>query len=128
MQVKSPIANMSEIQNENEKVMWRGQISNNRKGFDTLLEKLRTIEGSNNDKVRGLSGVKLVISDGHKGIMKSVKESFPGSLSPSFLNILIIYLIVLPLTILSSTSTIFFSLMTDLMVFNLIFMASYLDF
>ena len=29
---------------------------------------------------RGLSGVKLVISDGHKGIMKSVKESFPGSL------------------------------------------------
>ena len=29
---------------------------------------------------RGLSGVKLVISDGHKGIMKSVQESFPGSL------------------------------------------------
>ncbi len=29
---------------------------------------------------RGLTGVKLVISDGHKGIMKSVKESFPGSL------------------------------------------------
>ncbi len=28
----------------------------------------------------GLSGVKLVISDGHKGIMKSVQESFPGSL------------------------------------------------
>ena len=44
------------------------------------------------------------------------------------LNIPIIYLIVLPLTILSSTSTIFFSLMTDLMVFNFIFMASYLDF
>ena len=29
---------------------------------------------------RGLSGVKLVISDGHKGIMKSVQESFPDSL------------------------------------------------
>ena len=29
---------------------------------------------------RGLSGVELVISDGHKGIMKSVQESFPGSL------------------------------------------------
>jgi putative transposase len=29
---------------------------------------------------RGLSGVKLVISDGHKGIMKSVQESLPGSL------------------------------------------------
>ena len=43
-----------EIQNENEMVMWRGQISNNRKGFNTLLEKLRTIEGSNNDKVRGI--------------------------------------------------------------------------
>ncbi len=26
---------------------------------------------------RGLTGVELVISDGHKGIMKSVKESFP---------------------------------------------------
>ena len=29
---------------------------------------------------RGLTGVKLVISDGHKGIMKAVEESFPGSL------------------------------------------------
>jgi transposase-like protein len=29
---------------------------------------------------RGLSGVKLVISDGHKGIMRAVEESFPGSL------------------------------------------------
>ena len=43
-----------ELQNENEKVMWRGQISNDRKGFDTLLEKLRTIEGRNNDKVKGI--------------------------------------------------------------------------
>ena len=31
-------------------------------------------------KERGLTGVKLVISDGHRGIMKAVKESFPGSL------------------------------------------------
>ena len=30
-------------------------------------------------KERGLTGVKLVISDGHGGIMKAVKESFPGS-------------------------------------------------
>ena len=29
---------------------------------------------------RGLTGVKLVISDGHAGIMKAVKESFPESL------------------------------------------------
>ena len=29
---------------------------------------------------RGLTGVKLVISDGHKGIMKAVRESFPESL------------------------------------------------
>jgi putative transposase len=29
---------------------------------------------------RGLSGIKLVISDGHMGIMKAVEESFPGSL------------------------------------------------
>ncbi|WMT55236.1 MAG: IS256 family transposase [Acidiplasma sp.] len=31
-------------------------------------------------KERGLTGVQLVISDGHRGIMKAVKESFPGSL------------------------------------------------
>ncbi|WMT50443.1 MAG: IS256 family transposase [Ferroplasma sp.] len=31
-------------------------------------------------KERGLTGVQLVISDGHKGIMNAVKESFPGSL------------------------------------------------
>ena len=43
-----------EVQNKNEKVMWRGQISNDRKGFDTLLEKLRTIERSNNDKIKGI--------------------------------------------------------------------------
>ena len=43
-----------EVQNENEKVMWRGQISNNRKGFYTLLEKLRTIERSNSDKIKGI--------------------------------------------------------------------------
>jgi putative transposase len=30
-------------------------------------------------KDRGLSGVKLVISDGHKGIQKAVEESFLGS-------------------------------------------------
>lgn len=30
-------------------------------------------------KNRGLHGVKLVISDGHKGIRKAVTESFPGS-------------------------------------------------
>ena len=29
---------------------------------------------------RGLTGVKLVISYGHKGIMKAVRESFPESL------------------------------------------------
>ncbi|WMT52299.1 MAG: transposase [Ferroplasma sp.] len=29
---------------------------------------------------RGLTGLKSVISDGHNGIMKSIKESFPGSL------------------------------------------------
>ena len=29
---------------------------------------------------RGLTGVKMVISDGHAGIRKAVTESFPGSL------------------------------------------------
>ncbi len=43
-----------EVQNQDEKVMWRGQISNDRKGFDTMLEKLKTIEKSNNDTVKGI--------------------------------------------------------------------------
>ena len=43
-----------EVQNHEEKVMWRGQISNDRKGFDTMLEKLKTIEKSNNDTVKGI--------------------------------------------------------------------------
>jgi len=43
-----------EIQNQDEKVMWRGQVSNNRKGFDTLLEKLQTIEKSNSDHIMGI--------------------------------------------------------------------------
>ncbi|AKB78223.1 Mobile element protein [Methanosarcina horonobensis HB-1 = JCM 15518] len=30
-------------------------------------------------KVRGLRGVKLIVSDGHKGIQKAVRESFVGS-------------------------------------------------
>ena len=42
-----------EVQNENGKVMWRGQVSNSRKGFDTLLEKIRIIEKSNSDTVKG---------------------------------------------------------------------------
>ncbi len=43
-----------EIQNRDEKVMWRGQVSNDRKGFSTLIEKLRTIEKSNSDTVKGI--------------------------------------------------------------------------
>lgn len=43
-----------EVQNENGKVMWRGQISNSRKGFDTLLEKIKIIEKSNSDMVKGI--------------------------------------------------------------------------
>ena len=43
-----------EVQNQDEKVMWRGQISNDRKGFDTMLEKLKTIEKNNNDTVKGI--------------------------------------------------------------------------
>ncbi|EQD28396.1 hypothetical protein B1B_18883, partial [mine drainage metagenome] len=40
-----------EIQNQDEKVMWRGQVSNDRKGFNALLEKLKTIERSNGDTI-----------------------------------------------------------------------------
>jgi transposase len=34
--------------------MWRGRISNDRKGFNALLSKLQTIEKSNSDKVEGI--------------------------------------------------------------------------
>ncbi|MCL5873920.1 MAG: IS110 family transposase [Candidatus Thermoplasmatota archaeon] len=43
-----------EIQNEEEKVKWRGQVTNDREGFDELLSKLKTIEKSNNDRVIGI--------------------------------------------------------------------------
>ena len=43
-----------EVQNNDRKVMWRGQITNDRKGFNTILEKLRTIERSNNDSIGGI--------------------------------------------------------------------------
>ncbi len=43
-----------EVQNQDEEVMWRGQISNDRKGFDGLFEKLKTIEKSNSDTVKGI--------------------------------------------------------------------------
>ena len=44
----------AEIQNQDGKAMWRGQVSNDRKGFDTLLEKLQTIEKSNSDHITGI--------------------------------------------------------------------------
>lgn len=43
-----------EIQNHDGKVMWKGQISNNKKGFDQLLAKIKTIERSNSDQIRGI--------------------------------------------------------------------------
>jgi len=43
-----------EVQNDGRKVLWRGQIGNNRNGFNELLDKLRTIERSNSDTVAGI--------------------------------------------------------------------------
>lgn len=43
-----------EVQNQNGMVMWRGQITNDKKGFDRLLEKLRTVEISNDDRIIGV--------------------------------------------------------------------------
>ena len=43
-----------EIQNDRRKILWRGQICNNRKGFNELLEKLRAIERSNSDTIVGI--------------------------------------------------------------------------
>ena len=34
-----------EVQNNDRKIMWRGQITNDIEGFNTVLEKLRTVEG-----------------------------------------------------------------------------------
>jgi hypothetical protein len=43
-----------EVQNERRKVMWKGQIGNNRAEFNGLLQKLRTIERSNSDTICGI--------------------------------------------------------------------------
>ena len=43
-----------EVQNNDRKVMWRGQITNDMEGFNTVLEKLKTVERSNNDSVKGI--------------------------------------------------------------------------
>ena len=43
-----------EVQNDRRKVLWRGQIGNNRTEFNELLEKLRTIERSNSDTICGI--------------------------------------------------------------------------
>ena len=43
-----------EVQNERRKVLWRGQIGNNRNGFNELLDKLITIERSNSDTICGI--------------------------------------------------------------------------
>ncbi|MCL4316653.1 MAG: transposase [Candidatus Thermoplasmatota archaeon] len=43
-----------EVLNEEEKVMRRGQTGNNRKGFEELLEKLSTIERSNDQHFVGV--------------------------------------------------------------------------
>ncbi len=44
----------AEIQNQEENVKWRGQITNDRKGLDELLSKLKTIEESNSDHIIGI--------------------------------------------------------------------------
>ena len=43
-----------EVQNNDRKVMWRGQITNDREGFNTILEKLKVIEKSNSDSIKGI--------------------------------------------------------------------------
>ena len=42
------------VQNELGKEMWKGQIDNSREGFNRLLDKLRLIEGSNNQAVSAI--------------------------------------------------------------------------
>ena len=43
-----------EVQNEEEKTMWKGRIGNDKQGLDTLAEKLSVIERSNNQKIVGV--------------------------------------------------------------------------
>ena len=43
-----------EVQNERRKVMWRGRVTNDRKGFNELLGKLKKIERSNGDAIAGV--------------------------------------------------------------------------
>ena len=43
-----------EIQNNEGKKMWSGRINNDRKGFEYLLEKMRTVENANSQKIGGI--------------------------------------------------------------------------
>ena len=43
-----------EVQNEEEKTMWKGRIGNDRQGFERLAGKLSVIERSNNQKIVGV--------------------------------------------------------------------------
>ena len=43
-----------EIQNSEQMKMWNGKITNNRDGFNSLLEKIHTVEKSNNQDVMGI--------------------------------------------------------------------------
>lgn len=43
-----------EIQNNEGKNMWSGRIDNDRKGFEYLLEKMRTVENANSQKIGGI--------------------------------------------------------------------------
>ena len=44
----------AEIQDGKQNVLWHGRIQNSRDGFDGLLEKLKTIERSNSDTIKGI--------------------------------------------------------------------------
>ena len=44
----------AEIQDERQNVLWHGRVKNSREGFTSLLEKMRTIERSNSDAIKGI--------------------------------------------------------------------------
>ena len=43
-----------EIQNSEGKKMWHGRIANDREGFERLMEKMKIVERSNNQKIEGI--------------------------------------------------------------------------
>ena len=44
----------AEMQDEKENVLWHGRFENSKKGFESILQKMRKKEGSNSNRIGGI--------------------------------------------------------------------------